>query len=161
MAELRHWIKEVVFLQPVVVRRPEMRLRELIMGERRWRASKLAERTTTIPAIVRQTDDNDMLRDAPGKSAPKPTEPLKRRTPISNCWMTSDAPTRVGKPDWAQSTSDQQYLRLMKLSAPTQKWVMARGTVRPCPGPIGQFRSRGTRSSGAASSGRGHLGAGA
>ena len=36
---------------------------ELIMGERRWRASQEAGRDT-IPAIVRETDDNDMLRDA-------------------------------------------------------------------------------------------------
>ncbi|HRV70085.1 MAG TPA: ParB/RepB/Spo0J family partition protein, partial [Marmoricola sp.] len=61
MAELVHSIKEVGLLQPVVVRRTGDATYELIMGERRWRASKLAERTT-IPAIVRQTDDNDMLR---------------------------------------------------------------------------------------------------
>ncbi|MDD7385172.1 MAG: ParB/RepB/Spo0J family partition protein [Actinomycetaceae bacterium] len=36
---------------------------ELIMGERRWRAASLAQQET-IPAIVRRTSDNDLLRDA-------------------------------------------------------------------------------------------------
>ena len=63
MAELVHSIKEVGLLQPVVVRRTGTDTYELIMGERRWRASQEAGQDT-IPAIVRQTDDNDMLRDA-------------------------------------------------------------------------------------------------
>ena len=79
LAELAASIKEVGVLQPVVVRpipdgKPEKRLKEylaekpeakyeLIMGERRLRASQLAGETT-IPAIIRQTDDSDLLRDA-------------------------------------------------------------------------------------------------
>ena len=63
MAELVHSIREVGLLQPVVVRRTGDEAYELIMGERRWRASQEAGRDT-IPAIVRETDDNDMLRDA-------------------------------------------------------------------------------------------------
>jgi ParB family transcriptional regulator, chromosome partitioning protein len=62
MAELVHSINEVGLLQPVVVRAVDDGF-ELIMGERRFRASQVAG-TETIPAIVRQTDDNDMLRDA-------------------------------------------------------------------------------------------------
>ncbi len=62
MAELVHSIREVGLLQPVVVRAVAEGF-ELIMGERRFRASQQAG-TITIPAIVRQTDDNDMLRDA-------------------------------------------------------------------------------------------------
>ena len=62
MAELVHSIREVGLLQPVVVRKT-LTGYELIMGERRWRAAQEAG-MTTIPAIVRQTDDNDMLRDA-------------------------------------------------------------------------------------------------
>ena len=62
-AELVHSIKEVGLLQPVVVRKRGEDDYELIMGERRWRASQEAGRTT-IPAIVRDTDDVDMLRDA-------------------------------------------------------------------------------------------------
>ena len=63
MAELVHSIREVGLLQPVVVRRTGDDEYELIMGERRWRASQEAGKDT-IPAIVRETDDTDMLRDA-------------------------------------------------------------------------------------------------
>ena len=63
LAELVHSINEVGLLQPVVVRRTDEDSYELIMGERRWRASQEAGRDT-IPAIVRETDDDDMLRDA-------------------------------------------------------------------------------------------------
>jgi ParB family chromosome partitioning protein len=63
LAELVHSISEVGLLQPVVVRRTGQDSYELIMGERRWRASQQAGRDT-IPAIVRETDDDDMLRDA-------------------------------------------------------------------------------------------------
>lgn len=63
LAELVHSIREVGLLQPVVVRRTDEDSYELIMGERRWRAAQEAG-LTAIPAIVRDTDDNDMLRDA-------------------------------------------------------------------------------------------------
>lgn len=86
LRELAESIKEVGVLQPIVVRkRPAEQIRaahaqprqegadrfadrmdseyELIMGERRWRASQLAG-LTTIPAIVKTTADDYMLRDA-------------------------------------------------------------------------------------------------
>ena len=63
MAELVHSVKEIGLLQPVVVRRTGEATYELIMGERRWRATQQAG-LDTIPAIVRQTGDDDLLRDA-------------------------------------------------------------------------------------------------
>jgi ParB family chromosome partitioning protein len=63
MAELVHSIKEVGLLQPVVVREVAKDRYELIMGERRWRASGKAG-LGTIGAIVRETSDEDLLRDA-------------------------------------------------------------------------------------------------
>ena len=63
LAELVASIKEVGLLQPVVVRPASDGRYELVMGERRWRATQLAG-LETIPAIVRETDDTDMLRDA-------------------------------------------------------------------------------------------------
>ncbi|CAN5224593.1 ParB/RepB/Spo0J family partition protein [soil metagenome] len=63
MAELVHSIKEVGLLQPVVVRPTGKDTYELIMGERRWRASQKAG-SETIAAIVRETADEDLLRDA-------------------------------------------------------------------------------------------------
>ncbi|WP_297083564.1 ParB/RepB/Spo0J family partition protein [uncultured Demequina sp.] len=64
LAELVGSIKEIGVLQPIVVRpHPEGDGYELIMGERRLRATKEAG-LETIPAIVRETDDTDLLRDA-------------------------------------------------------------------------------------------------
>lgn len=60
--ELSESIKEVGLLQPIIVRAKKDGY-ELIMGERRLRAHQLAG-IEKIPAIVRSTDDNDMLRDA-------------------------------------------------------------------------------------------------
>jgi ParB family chromosome partitioning protein len=63
LAELEHSIREVGLLQPIVVRPlPDGRY-ELIMGERRWRAAQRVG-LTEIPAIVRDTPDTAMLRDA-------------------------------------------------------------------------------------------------
>lgn len=63
LAELAHSVKEFGLLQPIVVREMDGGRYQLIMGERRWRASQRAE-LETIPAIVRQTEDEDLLRDA-------------------------------------------------------------------------------------------------
>lgn len=62
LAELVHSISEIGLLQPVVVREVGDHY-ELIAGERRLRASKEAG-LTRIPAIIRATDDDDLLRDA-------------------------------------------------------------------------------------------------
>ena len=64
-AELVHSIKELGVLQPIVVRSipDEAGKYELIMGERRLRASKEAG-LTKIPAVIRETADENMLRDA-------------------------------------------------------------------------------------------------
>jgi ParB family chromosome partitioning protein len=62
LAELSFSISTIGLLQPIVVRRAGASY-ELIAGERRLRASKLAG-LTAIPAIIRTTDDDAMLRDA-------------------------------------------------------------------------------------------------
>ncbi|WP_119731498.1 ParB/RepB/Spo0J family partition protein [Thermomonospora amylolytica] len=63
LQELAESIRIVGLLQPVVVRRTTPDRYELIMGERRWRASQEAG-METIPAIIRDTSDDDLLRDA-------------------------------------------------------------------------------------------------
>ena len=63
MAELIHSVREIGLLQPVVVRRTGATSYELIMGERRWRAAREAG-LEGIAAIVRETGDDAMLRDA-------------------------------------------------------------------------------------------------
>jgi ParB family chromosome partitioning protein len=63
LAELAHSIKEFGLLQPVVVRQVGQDSYQLIMGERRWRAAQQAG-LDRLPAIVRQTEDDALLRDA-------------------------------------------------------------------------------------------------
>lgn len=67
MAELVHSISTIGVLQPIVVRRVDDGENgvefELIMGERRWRASREAGKDS-VPAIVKDSDDDVMLRDA-------------------------------------------------------------------------------------------------
>ncbi len=72
LAELEHSVREFGLLQPIVVRELDEVVtgeagvevtHELVMGERRWRAAQRAG-LTHIPAIVRRTADDDLLRDA-------------------------------------------------------------------------------------------------
>jgi ParB family transcriptional regulator, chromosome partitioning protein len=67
LAELVHSIREFGLMQPIVVRaisgQPGGPRYQLVMGERRWRAAQKAG-LATIPAIVRETADDSMLRDA-------------------------------------------------------------------------------------------------
>jgi ParB family chromosome partitioning protein len=63
LAELAHSVREFGVLQPVVVRADPAGGYELVMGERRLRAAAVAG-LETIPAIVRSTADDAMLRDA-------------------------------------------------------------------------------------------------
>ncbi|MGV0837088.1 ParB/RepB/Spo0J family partition protein [Mycolicibacterium thermoresistibile] len=69
LAELVHSIREFGLMQPIVVREladppADSAVRyQLVMGERRWRAAQEAG-LETIPAIVRETGDDGMLRDA-------------------------------------------------------------------------------------------------
>src|SRR5271163_5042267 len=67
LAELVHSIREFGLMQPIVVRAvdgaPGGPRYQLVMGERRWRAAQSAG-MTAIPAIVRETDEDNLLRDA-------------------------------------------------------------------------------------------------
>ncbi|MFR9753720.1 ParB/RepB/Spo0J family partition protein [Nocardia sp. 004] len=65
LAELVHSVREFGLMQPIVVRRvePGVDRYQLVMGERRWRACQEAG-LAAIPAIVRETADESMLRDA-------------------------------------------------------------------------------------------------
>ena len=63
LGELEHSIREFGLLQPIVVRETTPGSFQLVMGERRWRAAKRVG-LRRVPAIVRQTADDAMLRDA-------------------------------------------------------------------------------------------------
>jgi ParB family chromosome partitioning protein len=67
LSELVHSIREFGLLQPIVVRAapasPSGARYQIVMGERRWRAAQEAG-LATLPAIVRETGDDNLLRDA-------------------------------------------------------------------------------------------------
>ncbi|WP_340537708.1 ParB/RepB/Spo0J family partition protein [Nocardioides sp. GXZ039] len=126
MAELVHSVREVGLLQPIVVRSTGPESYELIMGERRWRASQEAG-LTTIPAIVRQTEDVDMLRDALLENLHRSQlNPLEEAAAYAQLLEDFDCTheelaTRIGRSRPQISNT----LRLMRLSPAVQRRVAA------------------------------------
>ena len=125
MAELVHSIKEVGLLQPIVVRKTGDAY-ELVMGERRWRASQVAG-LELIPAIVRGTEDNDMLRDALLENLHRSQlNPLEEASAYAqmledfNC-THEELAQRIGRSRPQISNT----LRLLKLSPAVQRRVAA------------------------------------
>jgi len=126
MAELVHSIREVGLLQPVVVRRTGPDAYELVMGERRWRASQAAG-LEAIPAIIRETDDTDMLRDALlenlHRSQLNPLEEASAYQQLLEDFSCTheELATRIGRSRPQISNT----LRLLKLSPAVQRRVAA------------------------------------
>ena len=126
MAELVHSIREVGLLQPIVVRRTGEEAYELVMGERRWRASQQAG-LEAIPAIVRETDDNDMLRDALlenlHRSQLNPLEEAAAYAQLLEDFSCTheELATRIGRSRPQISNT----LRLLRLSPAVQRRVAA------------------------------------
>ena len=126
MAELVHSIREVGLLQPVVVRSTGEDTYELVMGERRWRASQEAG-LEAIPAIVRQTDDTDMLRDALLENLHRSQlNPLEEASAYAQLLEDFDCTheelaTRIGRSRPQISNT----LRLLRLSPAVQRRVAA------------------------------------
>lgn len=126
MAELVHSIKEIGLLQPIVVRSVGEDRYELIMGERRWRATTEAG-LETIPAIVRQTGDDAMLRDALLENLHRSQlnaleEAAAYQQLLDDFGCTHDElSTRIGRSRPQISNT----LRLLKLSPAVQRRVAA------------------------------------
>ena len=126
MAELVHSIREVGLLQPVVVRPVEEGGYELIMGERRWRATREAG-LDTIPAIVRDTSDDAMLRDALLENLHRAElNPLEEAAAYQQLLEDfgcthEELATRIGRSRPQISNT----LRLLRLSPPVQRRVAA------------------------------------
>ncbi|MBK8758453.1 MAG: ParB/RepB/Spo0J family partition protein [Actinomycetales bacterium] len=129
MAELVHSVREIGILQPVVVRPVEadgpVRF-ELIMGERRWRAAQEAG-LTAVPAIIKDTRDDDLLRDALLENLHRSQlNPLEEAAAyqqlLEDFGCTQDQlATRIGR-SRPQVTNT---LRLLKLPAVVQRRVAA------------------------------------
>lgn len=124
--ELIHSIREIGLLQPVVVRAVEGNQFELVAGERRLRASKAAG-VTAIPAIIRDTADADMLRDALLENLHRAQlNPLEEAAAYQQMLDDFDCTqeelaSRIGRSRPQVSNS----LRLLRLPATVQKRVAA------------------------------------
>ncbi|MBS1675235.1 MAG: ParB/RepB/Spo0J family partition protein [Actinobacteria bacterium] len=126
LAELVHSVREFGVLQPVVVRRNEEGQYELIMGERRTRAAREAG-LASIPAILRETADEDLLRDALlenlHRSQLNPLEEASAyRQLLEDFGITQEAlASRIGRSRPQVSNT----IRLLRLPVPVQQRVAA------------------------------------
>ena len=126
LAELSASIKEVGVLQPPVVRDLKNGKYELIMGERRLRASKIAG-LKTIPVIIRATPDNELLREALLENIHRSQlNPLEEAAAYQNLINDFDythdvLATKVGKSRSAITNT----LRLLNLPAAVQRRLAA------------------------------------
>jgi len=126
LAELIHSVREFGVLQPVVVRTNEDGKYELIMGERRTRASREAG-LTSIPAILRDTEDEHLLRDALLENLHRSQlNPLEEASAyqqlLEDFGITQEElATRIGRSRPQISNT----IRLLKLPVPVQQRVAA------------------------------------
>ncbi len=126
LAELVHSVREFGVLQPVVVRLNAEGAYELIMGERRTRAAREAG-LTAIPAIVRETADEDLLRDALLENLHRSElNPLEEASAyqqlLEDFGITQEQlATRIGRSRPQISNT----IRLLKLPVPVQQRVAA------------------------------------
>ena len=126
MNELAYSLREIGLLQPIVVRAKTKNRYELIAGERRLRAAKMAQ-LQTIPAIVRIAEDEVMLRDALLENLHRSNlNPLEEAAAYQqlledfNCTQ-DDLAIKVGRSRPQISNT----LRLLKLPTAVQKRVAA------------------------------------
>jgi ParB family chromosome partitioning protein len=126
LAELVHSVREFGVLQPVVVRTNSDGEYELIMGERRTRAAREAG-LDAIPAIVRETADEDLLRDALLENLHRSElNPLEEASAyqqlLEDFGITQEElATRIGRSRPQISNT----IRLLKLPVPVQQRVAA------------------------------------
>jgi len=126
MAELVHSLQEIGLLQPIVVRPVGGGRYELVAGERRWRAASQAG-FTVIPAIVRETSDDVLLRDALLENLHRAQlNPLEEAAAydqlLKDFGCTQDQlATRIGRSRPQVSNT----LRLLRLPLPVQRRVAA------------------------------------
>ncbi len=126
LSELVHSVSEFGVLQPVIVRTNADGDYELIMGERRTRAAREAG-LTSIPAIVRETADEDLLRDALlenlHRSELNPLEEASAYQQLLDDFgiTQEELATRIGRSRPQISNT----IRLLKLPVPVQQRVAA------------------------------------
>tara|TARA_B100000900_G_scaffold81472_1_gene65707 strand:- start:2454 stop:3365 length:912 start_codon:yes stop_codon:yes gene_type:complete len=125
--ELSLSIKELGVIQPITVRRIERNKYQLISGERRYRASKLAN-ILKIPAYIRVANDQQMLEMALVENIQRQNLnaieiSLSYQRLINECNLTQEACSlRVGK----KRSTITNFLRLLKLPPVIQKGLKDR-----------------------------------
>ena len=125
--ELSKSIKEVGIIQPLTLRKVGENKYQIIAGERRFRASKLAG-LEKVPAYIRESDDNNMLELALVENIQREDldaieVALSYQRLIEECKLTQeDLSDRVGK----KRSTVSNYLRLLKLPAIIQKAIRER-----------------------------------
>jgi len=123
--ELAASIKEIGIIQPITLRKTDDNQYQIIAGERRFRASKIAG-LTTIPAYIRTADDEGMLEMALIENIQREDLDaieiaLSYQRLIDECKLTQESLSdRVGK----KRSTVTNYLRLLKLPAKIQKGIV-------------------------------------
>lgn len=124
LEELAQSIKAIGIVQPITVREISYEKYQIIAGERRFRASKLAG-LKNIPAYIRQADDDKMLELALVENIQRENldaieEALSYQSLIEDCKLTQEQMSeRVGK----KRSTITNFLRLLKLPVEIQKGV--------------------------------------
>lgn len=127
LEELASSIREVGLLQPVVVRETVPGSYELVMGERRWRASRAAG-LPAVPALIRDTADASLLRDALLENLQRvDLNPLEEAAAYGQLLAEFDATHEELAARVARSRSHiTNTLRLLQLPPAVQRRVAAR-----------------------------------
>ncbi len=127
LSELSKSIKEMGIIQPLTLRKTGEDKYQIIAGERRFRASKIAG-LTRIPAYIRESDDSNMLEMALVENIQREDldsieVALSYQRLIDECSFTQETLSeRVGK----KRSTISNYLRLLKLPAVIQKAIRQR-----------------------------------
>lgn len=132
--ELAASIRSIGIVQPITVRSVDGGKYEIIAGERRFRASKLAG-LETIPAYIRKTEDESLLELALIENIQREDlnaieVAISYQRLLDECRLTQDALSeRVGK----KRTTISNYLRLLKLPAQIQLAIRDKNLYGTCP----------------------------
>ncbi len=164
LAELVHSIREFGLMQPIVVRATPGEVSgapryQLVMGERRWRAAQQAG-VATIPAIVRETADDSMLRDALLENIHRvQLNPLEEAAAyqqlLEEFGVTHDElASRIGR-------SRPLITNMIRLAAPADRGPAPGGGGRAVGGTCARVVGAGGRAGGAGGARRAHRGRGA
>lgn len=119
--ELRESIRTLGVIQPITVKKEDSGKYTIISGERRWRASQLAE-IKTIPAYIRDVDDQTLLEMAIVENIQRQDLnaieiALSLQRLVDECRLTQDSlAERIGK----KRSTVANYMRLLKLPAEVQ-----------------------------------------